>query len=95
MRYAVSFPNVDVLATVVSGRSWPRLVPPVLAALALALLLASLARPHVERMFLQERATVILVVDTSRSMQAEDVEPTRLGAAQAGDPHFLDIVPIA
>jgi Ca-activated chloride channel family protein len=93
MRYAVTYPNVDVLATVVWGRSWLRLIPPVLAALALALLLASLARPHVERMFLKERATVILVVDTSRSMQAEDVKPNRLGAAQAAIHQFLDQVP--
>jgi Ca-activated chloride channel homolog len=93
MRYAVHFPNVDVLATVVSGRSWARLVPPVLVGLALALLLAALARPHVTRMFLHEKATVILVVDTSRSMQAEDVAPTRLGAAQEAIRIFLDDVP--
>ena len=93
MRYAVHFPNVDVLATVVSGRSWLRLVPPLLVGLALALLLAALARPHVTRMFLNEKATVILVVDTSRSMQAEDVAPTRLGAAQEAIRTFVDDVP--
>jgi Ca-activated chloride channel homolog len=93
MRYAVHFPNVDVLATVVSGRSWARLVPAILVGLALALLLAALARPHVTRMFLSEKATVILVVDTSRSMQAEDVAPTRLGAAQEAIRTFLDDVP--
>jgi Ca-activated chloride channel family protein len=93
MRYAVQYTNVDVLASVVSGRSWARLVPPVLFGLALALLCVSLARPHVDRMFLKERATVILVVDTSRSMQAEDVEPTRLGAAQEAIRTFLDQVP--
>ncbi|MEX0851318.1 MAG: VWA domain-containing protein [Gaiellaceae bacterium] len=93
MRYAVRFTNLDVLATVVSGRSWPRLVPPVLFALALALLFVGLARPHVERMLLKERATVILVIDTSRSMQAEDVEPTRLAAAQEAIRSFLDHVP--
>ncbi len=93
MRYAVHFPNVDVLATVVSGRTWTRLVAPVLVGVALALLLASLARPHVTRMFLDEKATVILVVDTSRSMQAEDVAPTRLGAAQDAIRTFLDDVP--
>jgi Ca-activated chloride channel family protein len=92
-RYAVRYPNVDVLATVVSGRSWRRLVPPALFLLALASLLAGLARPHVERMLLKERATVILVIDTSRSMQAEDVEPTRLGAAQEAVRVFLDRVP--
>ena len=92
-RYAVRYPNVDVLASVATDRSWPRLVPAALVALALALLLLALARPHVERAVLKERATVVLVVDTSRSMQAEDVEPTRLGAAQEAINLFLDDVP--
>jgi Ca-activated chloride channel homolog len=93
MRYAVKFTNVDVLATVVSGRSWLRVVPPALFALALASLLLALARPQVERTFLKERATVVLVMDTSRSMQAEDVPPTRLAAAQEAARTFLDQVP--
>ncbi|CAN5701756.1 VWA domain-containing protein [soil metagenome] len=92
-RYAVRFTNMDVLASVVSGRSWPRLLPPVLFALALGVLLVGLARPQVERMVLKERATVILVIDTSRSMQAEDVEPSRLGAAQEAVRTFLDQAP--
>ena len=36
---------------------------------------------------------MILVVDTSRSMQAKDVEPTRLGAAQEALRTFLDQAP--
>ncbi len=93
MRYAVRYTNLDVLATVVSGRSWLRLVPPALFLLGLASLLVALARPEVERMLLEERATVILVVDTSRSMQAQDVKPTRLGAAQEAIRTFLDDAP--
>ena len=93
MRYAVRYTNLEVLATVVSGRSWWRLVPPVIFLLGLASLLVALARPEVERMLLKERATVILVVDTSRSMQAKDVEPTRLGAAQEAVRTFLDQAP--
>lgn len=93
MRYAVRYTNLDVLAGVVSGRSWRRFVPPSLFALSLALLLVSLARPEVGRMLLKERATVILVADTSRSMQAKDVKPTRLGAAQDAMRLFLDRVP--
>ncbi len=93
-RYAVRYTNMDVLATVVSGRrSWLRLAPPVLLALGLAALLLGLARPQVERTLLKDRATVILVVDTSRSMQAEDVVPTRLGAAQEALRNFLDDAP--
>ena len=69
-RYAVRYTNLDVLATVVSGRSWARFVPAAILVLGLGALVIGLARPHVERTLLREKATVILVVDTSRSMQA-------------------------
>jgi Ca-activated chloride channel family protein len=92
-RYTVRYTNLDVLATVVSGRSWFRYVPSALVALGLAVLLVGMARPEVKRTLLRERATVILVVDTSRSMQARDVAPTRLGAAQEALRTFLDQAP--
>jgi Ca-activated chloride channel family protein len=93
MRYAVRFTNVEVLATVVPRRSWQRLVPAAIFLLGLAVLLAALARPQVSRTVLEDQAAVILVVDTSRSMQAEDVEPTRLGAAQEAIRTFLERAP--
>jgi Ca-activated chloride channel homolog len=94
MRYAVRFTNLDVLAAVAGGgRAWRRYVPPLVFLLALAALCVGLARPEVERLVPTERATVILVVDASRSMLAEDVKPTRLGAAQAAVRTFLDRVP--
>jgi Ca-activated chloride channel family protein len=93
MRYAVRFTNLDVLASVAGGRAWRRYVPPALFALALVALLVGLARPKVDRMVASEKASVILVIDTSRSMQSEDVEPTRLGAAQEALRVFLDRVP--
>jgi Ca-activated chloride channel homolog len=93
MRYAVRFTNLDVLASVASGSTRLRLIPTVLFGISLLLLFLALARPHVERLVPKERATVILVVDTSRSMQARDVEPTRLGAAQEAINTFLEDVP--
>ena len=92
-RYTVRYTNLDVLATVASGRSWLRYVPSALVALGLAVLIVGIARPEVNRTLVKERATVILVVDTSRSMQAKDVEPTRLGAAQEALRTFLDQAP--
>jgi Ca-activated chloride channel family protein len=92
-RYAVTFTNLDVLASVATAPAWRRLVPPALAVLALAAAAGALARPEVETLVPRERATVILVVDVSRSMQAEDVEPTRLAAAQEAVRTFLDRVP--
>jgi Ca-activated chloride channel family protein len=93
MRYAVRYPNVDVLATVVPTRSWLRLVAPVIFLAALAALLLALARPQVSRTVVKDKATVILVLDTSRSMQAKDVKPTRLAAAQEAIRTFLDRAP--
>jgi Ca-activated chloride channel homolog len=92
-KFTVKFTNLEVLASVAETRSWKRYVPTALFALALVVLLVSLARPTVNRMVANERASVILVVDTSRSMQAEDVPPTRLGAAQEAINLFLKRVP--
>jgi Ca-activated chloride channel homolog len=93
MRYAVRFTNLDVLATVAGGRQWRRYAAPVVFLLALASLCFGLSRPHVKRMLPSERATVILVVDASGSMQARDVKPTRLEAAQDAVRTFLHKVP--
>lgn len=93
MRYAVRFPNLDVLATVAPRRYWPRLVGPAVFLLGLAALIVAVARPQVSRTVVKDKATVILVVDTSRSMQAKDVKPTRLGAAQEAIRTFLGRAP--
>jgi Ca-activated chloride channel homolog len=93
MRYAVRYTNVDVLATVVGRREWRRFVPLVLFLLALGALCIGLARPHARTTVLRDRATVILVIDASRSMHASDIKPTRLIAAQQAVNAFLDKVP--
>jgi len=93
MRYAVKYTNLEVLAAVAGGRQWRRYVPTGLALLALATLCAAFARPHATSLVPKERATVILVLDVSGSMQANDVRPTRLAAAQKAVRDFLDRVP--
>ena len=92
-RYAVTFTNLDVLASVAGGPSQRRYVPPALFLLALGLLCVALARPHRSTLVASDKATVILVVDVSGSMHATDVKPTRLGAAQAAVRTFLEHVP--
>jgi Ca-activated chloride channel family protein len=93
MRYAMTFTNLDVLASVAGGRSVRRYIPPALLLLALATLCVALARPHRSTLVPSDRATVILVVDVSGSMRATDVKPSRLGAAQEAVRRFLDTVP--
>jgi Ca-activated chloride channel family protein len=93
-RYAVSFTNVDVLASAVGrSRPWRRYGAATVFLLALAALCAATARPQVSKLVPSQQATVILVVDVSGSMQATDVKPTRLGAAQHAVKVFLDHAP--
>jgi Ca-activated chloride channel homolog len=93
MRYAVRFTNMDVLAGVVGGRVWRQSVPLALFLLALAALCVGVARPQRTTLVPKDRATVILVIDVSRSMEAKDVKPSRIGAATAAVRLFLDKVP--
>lgn len=93
MRYAIRFTNLDVLAGVVRGRLWRQYVPLALFLLALAALCIGVARPQRSTLVPTDRATVILVVDVSRSMEAKDVKPSRLRAATAAVRLFLDRVP--
>jgi Ca-activated chloride channel homolog len=81
-RYAVRYPAVDVLAGV-AGRSWGRHIPAALALLALTALLIAMGRPERTVAAPQRQGTVMMVTDTSGSMDATDVSPSRLKAAQA------------
>jgi Ca-activated chloride channel family protein len=94
VRYAVRYTNVDVLAGVVAaGRPWRRWLTAGAFLLALAALCVGLSRPHMHRLVVNDNATVVLVLDVSGSMQAQDVKPTRLVAAQRALHTFLAKVP--
>jgi Ca-activated chloride channel homolog len=70
-----------------------RVVPPLLVLAALVLLVVGLSRPHIMRSLPKEEATVVLALDTSRSMAATDVKPTRFAAAKSAAETFLETVP--
>jgi Ca-activated chloride channel homolog len=91
-KFALRYTNIDVLAAV-AGRSWGRHVPAALALLALLALLISLGRPERTVAAPQRQGSVIMVTDTSGSMQATDVAPTRLAAAQAAATALTQKVP--
>lgn len=94
MRYAVRYTNVDLLALVAaSGRPWRRWLATSVFLAAIAALCIAVARPHVTTSVTSDKATVILVLDVSGSMQSIDVKPTRLAAAQKAMHTFLAKVP--
>jgi Ca-activated chloride channel homolog len=93
-RYAVRFPGVATLAPLLPRvSSWRRRVPLALFLAALAALSLALARPHATVAVPREQASVVLVTDVSRSMLADDVEPSRIDAARSAAQRFLHEVP--
>lgn len=90
-RDVVRFTNLELLDSVAPKRpGWYRHVPAVALLTALAVLTIALAGPQAEARVPRNRATVVLVIDVSLSMQATDVEPNRLAAAQAAAKAFAD-----
>ena len=75
------------------SRPGRRHLPVALLLLAVAAFLVGFARPHATLSERSEEATVVLAIDTSRSMGATDVPPTRLAAAQASARRFLAGLP--
>jgi Ca-activated chloride channel homolog len=93
-RYAVRFPGVATLAPLLPRvPSWRRQAPLALFLAALAVFALAMARPHATVAVPREQASIVLVTDVSRSMLAEDVEPSRLEAARAAAQKFLEEVP--
>ncbi|SFL06605.1 VWA domain-containing protein [Geodermatophilus ruber] len=92
--YAARFTNVALLGSIVPKRpGWRRHVAFGLVALALGALIISLAVPSTEVRVPRERATVVMAVDISLSMQATDIEPSRFEAMQKAAKEFVDVLP--
>ena len=68
-------------------------VPPAILLVSIAALIVAMARPAATVSFPGLEETVILAMDVSASMQATDVEPSRLAAAQRAAKEFVAGVP--
>jgi Ca-activated chloride channel homolog len=93
-RYAVRFTAVDSLLAVAGAvPRWRRHLPAALALAAIAALALAAAKPQHKVRVALSAATIMLVTDHSGSMQARDVSPTRLRAAQKAAHSFIDALP--
>lgn len=93
-RQAARFANADLIPNLVAAEPGPRrIVPLALFLLALAALVVGAARPHAHVSEPRKEATIVIAVDVSRSMTAQDVRPSRLAAAKNAAEAFLTRVP--
>jgi len=91
-KYALRFSDTSLLDSVAPNRpGWRRHLVAVLFLASAALMVVSYAGPH--RFEVPFRATVVLTIDTSLSMGATDVAPSRFEAAQQAAKDFLTDVP--
>jgi len=74
-------------------QAWKRHIAVGAAVLSLAALNVAFAKPSDEVDVPRDRATIVLTLDVSRSMIAEDVDPNRLDAAKAAAKDFLTLLP--
>ena len=93
-QYAMRFTNVDLLRTLApKGLGWRRHISAAAFLLSLLALGAAMARPSVDKEQPLERATVMLAIDVSLSMEADDVAPNRIEAAQEAAKAFVEELP--
>jgi Ca-activated chloride channel family protein len=87
---ALRYANLNLVKeAMAAGLRYRRHIPPLLFLLALTLLILAMARPSAVVTLPTHQRTVILAMDTSGSMRATDVEPSRMAAAQAAAKSFV------
>ncbi|MCP2277805.1 MULTISPECIES: VWA domain-containing protein [Nocardia] len=90
-RQMLRFTNMELLEKVAPARPSPiRHVPIALMLVGLMFLTVAAAGPTAVKKVPRNRATVVLVMDVSLSMEATDVPPTRLQVAQEAGKEFVD-----
>lgn len=93
-RYAVRFAAAPMLARLLPlSPGWKKHLPAAGLLLTFGLLSLAAARPETEMQVPREQATVMVVVDSSQSMQARDVEPSRIEAASVAAAAFIRDLP--
>jgi len=91
---AVRYASLSMVRDAMGARAgFRRHVPPILFLMAITVMIAAIARPAAIVTLPSARSTVILAIDVSGSMRAEDVEPTRIAAAQAAAKAFIEDQP--
>jgi Ca-activated chloride channel homolog len=89
-KFAVRYASLAMVREALgAAQKWRRHVPPLLFLVALTIMIIAIARPAAVITLPTHHETIILAMDVSGSMSAEDVQPNRLAAAQAAAKAFV------
>ena len=93
-KYALRYASLSVVKEALGrGPGWRRHIPPFFFLLGLTAMILALARPAAIILLPSQQGTVILTIDVSGSMQAQDMKPSRLEAAKVAARAFIDKQP--
>ncbi len=86
---ALTYTNLEFFVDAMQPRKWPAVAIYATFAIATVLLSSALAGPHISARLPAKDAAVVLCIDTSGSMNATDVQPTRWDAARNAARTFM------
>jgi len=93
-RYALRYASLSLVREAVGrGPGIRRHIPPALFIMGVTVMLVALARPVSVVTLPAQQGTVILTMDVSGSMRADDLKPTRLDASKAAARAFVEKQP--
>ena len=92
--YPVRFSNIELLAKIAAkGPGWRKHLPAAVLLAGLLVMSTGMARPSVDSQEPTERATIVLAMDVSLSMESKDVAPTRFEAMKEAATEFVGELP--
>lgn len=93
-KYALRYASLSLVKEAMGrGPGWRRHVPAAIFLIALTFMIIGLARPEMETLVPAAEGTIILAIDVSGSMIAEDLQPNRIEAAKAAARAFVEKQP--
>ncbi len=92
-KFALRYASVELVRESKRGRGWRRHIPPLFFLTSGAFLIAALMQPAVMVLEPSDEAIVIVTLDVSASMWANDLYPNRMEAAKDAAQVFVEELP--
>ncbi len=93
-KYAMRYASLSLVKEALGrGPGIRRHIPPIIFLIGLTVMLVALARPAATVRLPSQEGTIILTIDVSGSMQADDMKPNRIEAAKNAARTFVDHQP--